>query len=259
MSIIVFKTVKKSHAIIVKQPFMYYEKYTQGANKGKTKKKRQVQYSETLDSIFVDDQKKIEEKPRPTPIFIKNGSFTVDEEDKGLLEVMRIHPDNIANGGHVFKEVNVSEEELYEIKKYEATLEAKGLVMSAEKDSLISCAVFFLGQSYLRKTESKIKIDLIKKIDENSVLKLDDKNLIVKMTRFFQDKNNAEKLATTIALKEGIISLVGGKKMVWSDSQETIFNASQSGDAIIEFSVWLKNDEEGRQVLSALTDKIDSL
>lgn len=255
----IFRTLKKHNVLIVKHPFIYTEKYKAGANKGKMKSKRQVQYVEHLDSIYVDEQKKIEPNPIPTPVYIKKMVISVEDDNPQLAEMLRLHPDNKANGGHIWKEVDVESEELYEIQKFEALDEARRHIMKADENTLRAAAVFFMNPNYINKTPSTIKIKL-REVAEMSTTKQENPTEFVdKLNTFFNSDSNEEKLTTTLAINESIIKIMGGKKVVWADSEETIYIAGQPKDTIPDFAVWLKTDKEGRQTLSTILSKLEKL
>ena len=253
---IIFRTVRKTNVVIVNQPFIYTELHKSGVKKGKQKSKRQVQYVEHLDSVFVDEQKKIEDNPTPTPIYIKKGIISIDENDTQLVDTFRMHPDNVVNGGNLFKEVDVAKDELYEIEKLEALDEARVNIMKADENALRAAAVFFLNPNYLTKTVSTLKLKLRNAVQIASQQVDDQTKLVQRINDFFDDKNNNEKLAVTIALKEDVIRILGGKRIVWSDTEELLYTSGQSKDVIQHFAIWLRNDKEGRQVLSVIADKI---
>ena len=78
-----------------------------------------------------------------------------------------------------------------------------------------------------------------------------------KVIEYIEDKNNDEKQITTFAIMKDIIKVKNGKSIVWSDSEETIFNGSQSKDVLTEFAIWLKTDEKGRVEMDTITKKLD--
>ena len=52
------------------------------------------------------------------------------------------------------------------------------------------------------------------------------------------------------------IDIVGGKKICWMDSGDSIFIGSQANEVVKEFATWLKSDKEGRETAKILSDKI---
>lgn len=254
-----FKTIKKHNVVIVKQPFLVnvYNKAKGQARKVIGKKK--VQYVEDSDSIYVDDQLKINPDAKKTSIKIRNGIINVDDDNPRLIEVLRASPQNVANGGLLYKELDVAKEELYELEKLEKLDEARANITKANENTLRAAAVFYLNPNYINKTPSTIKLKLRANAEAVSQKTNDTTNFIDDLNNFFSSKNNNEKLTTVIAIKEGIIAIKDGKKMAWADSGEVIFISGQAKDVIKDFSVWLKSHEEGRQTLSALADKIGKL
>lgn len=256
MGYIVFKTVKKHKRLIIKQPTLVVEKYTSGAKKGKVKAKRRAQYCEGLDTIFIDEQSKLIDKPERTNIYVKNSFLKIDEDDVRMLELLRKHEDNVANGGNQFQEVNIEEEELYEIEQMEKTDEVRSLLAKASENEVITAGVWFFGIHYMEKKYSSIKLKLREGIDrsqaQNPKYKFRDE-----LRQFLESKNNDIKLATVIALKENIISIKKGKDIVWADTQEHIFSSSQNKYVLKEFVNFLTNEEKGSAVLGHITGKLE--
>ena len=264
---VVFKTLKKRKAVIVKSDFTANEKYKTGTKEGKTKRKRRVRYSESFDSIFYDEQIKLDPHSgnvSSDPIYIKNNVLVVQDNNPQLIETMRMSPLNIANGGKLFKELDIAKEEEYEIEKWEKLNDIRGLIFKADENTLRTAAVFHLNPNSITKTASTLKINLVNAIETSASNEIDDKgklnddSLVKKLESFFEDKSNDEKLMATIGIKEGFIKIVGGKKMAWEDG-EVIFLGAQQKDIIKDFAVWMKTQEEGRQVLSVLSEKIAKL
>ena len=258
-----FKTLKRQNAaVIIQQPIAYYERYeTNGKTwkKGKVKKKRQIQYVEDLETVFVDEQRKLVDKPRPTPIYIAKGILKVDDDNLPKIKLLMIHPHNEANGGKLFKLVDVVNDELYEVEKMEKLDKAKASLMNAEDNLIRAVAAWFLGHTFINQRIPKLKITLRNKLEMN--LKLTDgKTLFVDaFNEFVEEKNNEEKLMVILALEKEIIRIIDGKTVVWGNSDELIYNGTQANYIVREFSVWVKNDEEGRNVLKLIAEKISNL
>lgn len=244
-----FKTLKKSNVVIVQQPITYLEKFTSGANIGKVKRKRMIQYCAELETIFVDEQRKIVDNPMPTPIYLNKGHLKVDDDNITMMELMECHPHNEANGGNLFKLLDIDTEEVLELAHYKTTFEAVNAVLTASDNEVRAVAVWFLGQSFLDKSISKIKIVLKQRIESDIKIAQD-------VSSFLLDKNNEEKLLVTLALDEEIIKIVEGKKVEYNG--EVIYISAQAHDVIKDFAVWLKSDEEGRIFLKALASKLKS-
>lgn len=251
MEKISFITVKKSKRVIVRNPVTVYQKIQSGAKKGRTKT-RQIRYCPDLDTIYVDEQRQLADKPQQEPVYIMKGILSVDGKMNNLLDFMRQHPDNIANGGSQFKELDIAKEEQFEIEKFEALDKARKVIMESDENTLRSIAAWFLGVNYIKKTKARLKIILRTKCEN-------EPDFVKSLNEYVASDSNDEKLMITLALTEGIIYIKDGKRIVWKDSNHPVYLASQPQDVIIDFASWLRTDEEGRATLKTMVDKIDAL
>ena len=243
-----FKTLTKSNVVLIKQPVKYSERDKQG----KVVKVRQIQYCENMDVIFADEQKKIDPKVKPTPIYFNKGVLMVEEDNIGLIKFLESHPDNQANGGNRFKMMDVEKEQKYQIAGFEALDEARSLLMKATEAQSRSLALWFLGSSFVKTSVNKIKLTLRQKLEG-------DAKFVTELTKFMKEKNNNEKLVVTLALSKDVIRVFEGRKIVWADSGEVIYTSGQAKDVIRDFAVFVKTDEEGRQYLKTITEKLNKL
>lgn len=252
-----FKTVDPCHVMIVKQPFMVDVKNA----KGKTTSRKPAQYNDTMESIYIEDQKKLDENPKPTPLYIKRSTMLVDNNDPALLEAMNKHSDNIANGGKLFKAVNVKEEELFEIQAFEALDAATSIIMTAKDSELRTLAIDLIGVHEIKTRASALKKKLRMMVSQKNEpsAELHAATLRAKVIAFSEEKSKEERLLTTIALSSDVVYIKGGNKIAWSDSEDIIYTGSQNKDVVREFSNWLKTDEQGRLIYTTLTSKLEKL
>lgn len=247
---ILFQTIGKHNVVIVKQPFRVKEKYKTGGKAGQTKSIRMAQYCDTLESIYIEEQKKIEKNPRVTPIYIRKGKLLVDPDETPLLiEAMRNHEDNVANGGKLFREVDANKDEIEAIKLYQELDKIRSYIMSSKPHEAKTMGLFYLGHSTLNISAEKIKLKLREKVEQN----IDFRKQLIE---FSELKNKKEKLIATIALIEQEIYLEG-KVVYWTKDKEKIYIAPQQSDAINSFADWLILDKEGREVYASLLDSLD--
>lgn len=248
---VLFRTINPCHVSILRQPFIVIEKYTTpAAKKGKVKRRRKAQYCEDLESIFIDEQKQIDEKPIITPQYFKKSDLLVEKENITLLEAMRLHEDNVANGGKIFKEVDVTKEQVDQIKALRELDELRTYVMVAEDENVMTMGLFYLGHSSLSNTVQGVRLKLREKVETNQRFR-------ESLMQFKLEGNKVEKTIVTLALSKDVIQLYG-KDFKWADSGESIYIAPQMNDCVKSFANWLVNDEKGRQVYSALVDKVES-
>lgn len=258
-NITTFRTLKKHNVVIIEQPSYWIEKYTSGAKSGQVKSRRQIQYCEHLDTIFIDEQIKLDPNPKVTPIYISKGTLSIPEIDYKKVEFMEKSHQNEANGGSLFKLLDIEKEEEFEIAAFEANDKAKFALSTADDNLVRTLAVWFFGVNYLHKSVNSLKIMLRRAIDLNQKLADGKTQFVDSFNDFVTDKNNDEKLMVSLCLSKEIIRIAEGRKIVWNDSGEVIYIGSQAKEIVREFSTWVKNDEEGRTIYKVLVEQIEKL
>ena len=248
-----FRTVRKSHAVILRQPFIWTKK-----NKsGKIIEQVKCQYNEEQTTLVMSEQ--VSPDPNrpvePTPIYIMRGvkNISDDASEKLLLEAFQAHPDNVANGGKVFKEYNVEKEELLQLEAFKKADDAKSLLNEANDNLVRAAAVWFLGNKYLSSDigVNKMKLMIRQSIDLNvEVPGSDGQSFVEAFTSFMKDKSNDEKLLAALALEKGILEIVAGRKIVWSASGESCYIGSQASEVVKELATWMKNERKDGRLLS---------
>lgn len=250
-------TVKKQKGtIIVQNPIMITDfKKIGNTNKKSTKKvRRQVQYVDTLDTIFIDEQ--IEAMggkiPDPTPVYITKGKKDVDDDDVALVKFLKIHSDNIENGGRIFKEYLVEKEDELEVEQFTFTSKVCAEIMESKDEIAYSIAVWFLSVKYLNMSVNKVKKSLYVRCQN-------DYEFTKMVAEFLKDQTKEHKLLITMALSNNIIIIRNGNKIAWADSQnsENLFIGSNPNDIVAEFSTYLKTDQEGRETLKLISKKVE--
>ena len=254
-----FRTVRKSHAVILRQPFIW----TKRDRNGKIKEQIKCQYNEDQTTLVMADQ--VSPDPNrpvePTPVYIMRGVKNISEEadEALLLQMFQIHPDNVDNGGKVFKHYDVQKEELLQLEAFEKADNAKELLRKADDNLVRAAAVWFLGNKYLSSdiSTNKMKLQLRQSIDLNvEVPGSNGQDFVDAFTSFMKDKGNDEKLLAALALEKNILEIVAGRKLVWTASGEPCYVGSQASEVVKEFATWLKNDKEGRDVAKQISEKL---
>ncbi len=242
MATVTFKTIKKGRAYLVENPSFSL----QLDNKGKLKRKRAIRYVEGLESIYVDEQIKIDPDAKPTSIRIDKSRLRVDDQkDPALVWFLQKH----SRYDQDFTVLDVEKEDLLEVAQWKATAKASEYIRESDDITIRALAMDIISPSAgQNRLPSRLRLQL-KKLVEGDME-------VVKFVNGFQEDNfNSEKLLVSTALSEKIINLAG-KAFTWGDSDEKLFTASQALDAPRELCIWLKNDEEGRQVQASLTAKL---
>ena len=243
-----FKTLKKSNVVFLKNPTKRKLLHLSGEKKGTVKQIQPIMYNKDFSTIVLEEMKKIDPTVTPTSLFSKGGTFRVQKDDIYLLEFLRDSEQNEANGGNLFKEVDVRKEELFQIEGFEAYDKAINLVMNSTDNEVRALGMNLISPSAVNWTIQKIKLDLRRKLGSSD-------DLVKKVNDFMGDAISEQKLLIALALKEGIIEIHEGRKVLWKGG-DIFFTGSQSSDLTTELSLWLKNDEEGRSYLKAISDKL---
>ena len=250
-----FVALNKVNALIIQQPITVTERYTRGTNSGQVKGIREIQYVPNLSTIYVDEQKKLVEKPKIEPIYLRRKPLSIPDTEINKIAFLRAHPDNEANGGKVFKELDVQKEDALQLEAFEKLDKAKMRLTEADDTLVRAISAWFLKPSYIHMDINRVKLALRNKLEENPKMN-DGTSFVDSFTKFVDSKNNEEKLLTVMCIEKNVIKIVDGKKIAWADTNEIIFAGSQSQDVLDEFCLWLKNDKDGRMVTSALTEKV---
>ena len=123
---------------------------------------REMRYCPNEPSIWVDEQS---ENARREAVVFRNGNLVVPREKPNLRAFLDLHPQNINNGGRVFKEMDESKDAEVKLNEEMNQFEAVSLIKSSDLDDLLAVAIYF-KVSIDRKT-SEIKYDLLQIAKKN--------------------------------------------------------------------------------------------
>tara|TARA_R110000772_G_scaffold35637_8_gene85843 strand:+ start:1975 stop:2757 length:783 start_codon:yes stop_codon:yes gene_type:complete len=214
--------------------------------------KRRIRYCEGAQSVYLDEQMKLDPTLEASPIVIGKKNLSLDEERDPLkIEFLTKNQHFETQTSTGYKILNVDEDDLYEVKAYELSTKARAIILDGEENLVRSMIIEFISVNTALHTKiNKMKTILIQKMEREGGL------FAEKVIEFANSKTNNEKLVISLAITEGIIAINDGKTVSWAVSGEAIYVASQAVSAIKDFAVWMKTDEEGRQVLKAISDKL---
>tara|TARA_R100000353_G_scaffold76261_1_gene57885 strand:+ start:64 stop:897 length:834 start_codon:yes stop_codon:yes gene_type:complete len=117
---------------------------------------REMRYCPNEPSIWVDEQS---ENARREAIVFRNGNLIVPREKPNLRKFLDKHPQNMANGGQVFKEVNQAADAEEKLSQEMSQFEAISMIKSSEIEDLLAVALFFKVE--INRKVSEIKYDLL--------------------------------------------------------------------------------------------------
>tara|TARA_R110000850_G_scaffold124294_1_gene242515 strand:+ start:4275 stop:5057 length:783 start_codon:yes stop_codon:yes gene_type:complete len=253
----IYSLLKKSRASNVPQNIVITEEVAEEGSKKKQKKRRIIRYVDSMDTIYVDEQDKIDEKAKQTNKAFIRGLLKVDPDDHVLIKYLEKLPMNKANGGDLFKELIIDEEEKYEIEKFKRITDAQSILTKADEKLIRAIGIEFIGQSAIGLTTTKIMMKIRPLIEQDKLDQATGKSFIDRFTKFSKSKDIDEKLMLSMALQEGVLKIHNGKSIKWGiDGEETIFTGTQAGSVLDEVASWFKIDKEGQTTLAAIAKKI---
>lgn len=199
------------------------------------KRRREVRYCENEESIFKDEQGEFAMR---VPVKFKEGALFVKHTDPALIALMEIHPDNTANGGHIFYKVDKAVIAKDEVEDTYMAAEAIMMVRKKTLDELMP-VVMHLGIN-TNQTTFEIKKDLLvfaKADPKNFITRFDSP--LVKLKAIVQ---NAADFGILDMKKEGVY---------WFDAQTLIITNPIGKDARETMAMFLTTDR-GLPVLEEL-------
>tara|TARA_R100001440_G_scaffold1351_2_gene4522 strand:- start:16933 stop:17766 length:834 start_codon:yes stop_codon:yes gene_type:complete len=117
---------------------------------------REIRYCPNEPSIWVDEQSP---NAKRESIVFRDSRIIVPREKPNLRNFLDKHPDNIANGGLVFKQMDQAKDAEVKLSEEMNQFEAVAMLRSSEIEDLLAVALFF-NVNIDRKT-SEIKYDLL--------------------------------------------------------------------------------------------------
>lgn len=117
---------------------------------------REMRYCPNEPSIWVDEQSS---NAKREAIIFRNGKLLVPKEKPNLAAFMDTHPQNMKNGGILFKQMDEALDAETKLNKEMDQFEAISMMKNSDIDDLLAVALFF-NVNINRKT-SEIKYDLL--------------------------------------------------------------------------------------------------
>lgn len=203
---------------------------------------RNLRYCPRENSPYVDEQS--ENSVREAVIF-REGRLLVPKEKPNLMKFLDLHPENVANGGHLFKLVDDKRDAEQELAKEFSQSEAIMMVREKDIQDLLPVAIYY-GININRAT-SEIRYDLLQTAKRNP-------------TGFIQAFDSPEVTTRAMITQAGDYQIINLKKsgVYWFDSNQMIVSVPagmQPVDVMTRFCL----TEKGAAVLSTLEDKLEKL
>lgn len=203
---------------------------------------RNLRYCPRENSPYVDEQS--ENSVREAVIF-RDGRLIVPKEKPNLMKFLDLHPENVANGGHLFKLVDDKKDAEEELAKEFSQSEAIMMVREKDIQDLLPVAIYY-GININRAT-SEIRYDLLQTAKRNP-------------TGFIQAFDSPEVTTRAMITQAGDYQIINLKKsgVYWFDSNQMIVSVP-AGMEPVDVMTRFCLTEKGAAVLSTLEDKLEKL
>lgn len=123
---------------------------------------RAIRYIPKEDSIYVEEQTS---KPMKQPIIFENGRLWVRRNQPNLKRFMDMHPLNQANGGQIFRKVDLSRDAAVDLKKEYQVIDALALIRQKPLTEILTVATAYAMDT--DRPVDEIKHDLIQYAKQN--------------------------------------------------------------------------------------------
>lgn len=215
--------------------------------------RRAIRHCPNEKSIYIDEQS---EHALVTPIIFERGFLTVPPDQIMTQQFLSAHPDNVANGGGWFEEIDESAIAKDSVNREELILDIKQIVRDKSKDKdgifyleMVSASI--LG-SYVKAkdmTQEEMKRVIYNKIDENPSYFTDDLGNI----NIFDDEEVQRKYLVLRALSDGVIKKsANNKSITWGDAGKEIIVSAPRGVDLVDFFVNYLSSDEGILVIEEI-------
>lgn len=214
---------------------------------------RAIRHCPNEKSIFLDEQSV---HALVEPIIFEFGLLIVPATEQLTQKFLDSHPDNAANNGGWFEEVNEEAVAEVEVEMEDLIHDIKQAVREKEKEkegihALETVAAVILNsiKSASKMTTAELKRTIYNKADEDPKYFTDDAGNV----NIFDDKDVERQYLTLRAISDGIIQKSqNNKSMVWVKTGKTITTAPAGTDLVEFFADFLSTDE-GILVIEQIT------
>lgn len=207
-----------------------------------TNKIRNLRYCPRENSVYVDEQG--ENSVREAVIF-REGRLLVPKEKPNLMQFLDLHPENVANGGNLFKLVDEKRDAEVELAKEFSQSEAIMMVREKDIQDLLPVAIYY-GINIDRAT-SEIRYDLLQTAKKNP-------------TGFIEAFDSPEVMTRATVQQAADYQIISLKSSgaYWFDSNQLIVSVPAGmdpSDVMTRFCL----TEKGSSVLSNLESQLEKL
>ena len=203
---------------------------------------RQLRYSPNENSVFVDEQS--ENTIREQIIFNKK-TLPVSHANPPLQKYLDLHPDNIANGGKVFRLIDTERKAEVELDKEFAILDAVAMVRDKSIEQLLPVAMYLGIDTSQKNMEIKRELLIQAKSNPSGFIEMFD-NPVVSIK------------STLISAIDFQILKADADGMKWFDSKKLIV-ATPAGQSTVDIATRFCLSEKGALVLEEIERQLSKI
>ena len=203
---------------------------------------REIRYARGERSIFVDEQSATAKRE---VIVFRDKNLLVNPNQPELLSYLRQHPDNVANGGRVFNEVNNQSTAEEDVENEFLVHDAISLIRSASIDELMPMVLSYGIDGTMSSMEIKKELLKFAKGNPKNFMELYDSPVV----QIKADVLTAIDFQILVAKADG---------MYWGDNSALICPTPMGQSSVEVFTRFLMTDR-GNSVRDELQRQIDSL
>ncbi len=205
---------------------------------------RPIRHCPNEKSIFIDEQS---DHALVDPIIFQFGQLEVPYKNQLTQKFLASHPDNVANGGSWFEEINDEIEAGEAIEQEELILDIKQVIRDKAKEDdgiyALEMVAAVLLDSVVKAGDmgkEELKRVIYQEVDRNPFYFVDDEGEV----NIFDDESLQRKYLTLRALKDGILKKsANNKSIMWTKGKKVIATAPQGLDLIDYFADFLSTDD----------------
>lgn len=206
--------------------------------------RRAIRHCPNEQSIYLDDQSA---HAVVEPIDFTQGVLEVSLQYQQTQKFLDSHPDNVANGGGLFEEVDNEVEAIKDVEYDEIVSKIKNVIREKgdEEDGvyaleMVASVISGSLHNVTDMSKSELKRMIYNEIDSDPDYFINEAGDVT----IFDDQDMHRKYTTLSAIKDGIIKkALNGRSMLWGKDGSKIVGAPQGVDLVEYFSQFLSTDE----------------
>ena len=202
---------------------------------------RELRFS-TGKSPFIDEQPK--KNVIVEHIFLTEGMLITTRDQISLQQFLAIHPDNVDNGGIIFREQRPEQEAIEETIDFETRADAYGVVKELDAEGIAAYMYSEIGEQVYRTSTKELKRDLYVIADESP-------EHIISMSK--SDNVKLKYIASKAIKFEVLITADEGRTVKWGSNKRKLITVAVDKSPV-EALVAFFNTDDGVEVKAKIIE-----